>query len=247
MSIVFDIETGPLDRDFVLSLSDPFPLFTQPPPFDAQSVAIGNLKDQAKIAEKIGKAKAAHEEECRNAWPAYLAKREGYERELLARAALDAATGQVLTIAYKGDGFESVTEGNEPELLNSFWQMFEHQVTGCRLIVSFCGHSFDLPFLVRRSLIKGVAIPHDVYGRNRYPHPAFLDLAEIWSCGGRRAEDRISLDALDRVLGGEGKTRSGESFARLYAGTPEERQEAIAYALNDVRITYRVAQKMGVL
>lgn len=243
---VFDIETGPLNKEWVLSLSDPFPPFSKPAPFDPSVVKIGNLKDQEKISEKIGAARSLYETECRNAYPVWLAEKEAFEADILSKSALDAATGMILVIGYKSADFEFIDEGREEILLSNFWDLYKRLKSNSKLI-SFYGHSFDLPFIVRRSLVNGIPIPADAIKQNRFWHDSFIDLAEIWSCGGRRAEDRINLDVLDRLLKGEGKQGSGADFSRLYLGSEAERQEALNYALTDTRITYRLAQKMGVI
>src|SRR5476651_2330269 len=70
-TIVFDLETGPLAESELSALL---------PPFDPADVKTGNLKDPAKIAEKIAEAEANH------------------KRDFIERAALDPLTGRVLAI-----------------------------------------------------------------------------------------------------------------------------------------------------
>ena len=70
-TIVFDVETGPLAESELSALL---------PPFDPAEVRTGNLKDPAKIAEKIAEAEANH------------------RREFFDRAALDPLTGRVVAI-----------------------------------------------------------------------------------------------------------------------------------------------------
>jgi hypothetical protein len=59
--IAFDIETGPLPDEQLKAIFQPPPPPPHPGEFDAGAVKLGNLKDAAKIAEKIESAKAAHE------------------------------------------------------------------------------------------------------------------------------------------------------------------------------------------
>ena len=70
-TIFFDIETGPLPEGELAALL---------PPFDPAEVKTGNIKDPAKIAEKIREAEEAH------------------RRDFFDRAALDPLTGRVLAI-----------------------------------------------------------------------------------------------------------------------------------------------------
>ncbi len=57
MFTAFDIETGPLPREVLDSLIDPFPPFEPPGPFDPAMVKYGNTKDEAKKAEKLEAAR----------------------------------------------------------------------------------------------------------------------------------------------------------------------------------------------
>ena len=70
-TIVFDVETGPLAESELSALL---------PPFDPAEVKTGNLKDPAKIAEKLAEAEANH------------------RRDFIERAALDPLTGRVIAI-----------------------------------------------------------------------------------------------------------------------------------------------------
>ncbi len=70
-TIIFDIETGPLPEAELANML---------PPFDPAEVKTGNLKDPAKIAEKIAEAEANH------------------RRDFFDKAALDPLTGRVVAI-----------------------------------------------------------------------------------------------------------------------------------------------------
>ena len=70
-TLIFDIETGPLPENELLAMM---------PAFDPADVKSGNLKDPAKIAEKIAEAEANH------------------RRDFIGRAALDPLTGRVVAI-----------------------------------------------------------------------------------------------------------------------------------------------------
>ena len=84
-TIVFDVETGPLAESELSALL---------PPFDPAEVKTGNLKDPAKIAEKIAEAEANH------------------RRDFFDKAALDPLTGRVIAIGMVlADGQQSFEQG----------------------------------------------------------------------------------------------------------------------------------------
>lgn len=225
--IVFDIETGPIEE----------PLLSERlPKFDEAMVKLGNLKDPEKIAAKIAEAKAEHDAETRG------------------KAALSALTGRVLAIGYRSEratliNHVAAIEGGEVGLLTQFWGRYDKSKPERR---PFVGHNitgFDVPFLVRRSWLLGVVVPHGITDPSgRYLDRTFRDTMQVWQCGNWR-DSFVSLDALGRALGLGGKTEGvgGADFARLYFGTPEERAKALEYLTRDVDLTYQVAQKLGIV
>ena len=70
----------------------------------------------------------------------------------------------------------------------------------------------------------------------------FIDLMIVWRCGSWK--EFISLDSLSRYLGVGEKTGSGELFYRLWN---TNRQAAVDYLVNDVKITLACANRMGVV
>lgn len=221
--IIFDIETGPLADDELERLI---------PPFDPESVKCGNLKDPEKIAAKIAEAEGEH------------------RRQFIERAALSPLTGQVLAIGYLGQRTAIHGTGGdqgERELLGAFWRKYLQ----CRQRrVKMVGHnieSFDVPFLVRRSWIRGVEVPDTVFSGRYIDGHVFFDTMRLWQCGSYR-DQYASLDSLARAFGVGGKPdgTSGADFARLWNGTPEEREQARAYLLNDLQMTAAVAERMGI-
>lgn len=108
-------------------------------------VLLGNLKDPAKIAEKIEEAKQKQAE----------------------RAALDPHFGRVICVTVaERDGMngapcdtyirqdlgENDADDAERELLRWFWD----RARNSKAFVSFNGSSFDVPFMLRRSLLLGI-------------------------------------------------------------------------------------------
>jgi len=256
-SIVFDAETGPEPEDrlrefFEVDLSKVKDRELIDREFDPASVKLGNLKDQAKIDAKI----AAKREEFEAAKAAAVTAMASAETDQWAafveRAPLSPITGRVLAIGLWDSTNEleptlvwiDGKQGGEMAVLNAFWMAFRDCVaTDTRLV----GHNifgFDLPFLVRRSWLLGVRVPDEVIVAGR-PHRLFVDTMRVWACS--NYQDRISLDRLAAFLGSTRKNGDGADFHRLFFGTEEERQQALDYLKNDLRMTSEVAERMGVL
>lgn len=154
------------------------------------------------------------------------------------RAALSAVTGRVLcvgmTMAPDLKGY--ICEDNEKGCIEHTWGIWlrgDHFV-GWNL------KGFDLPFLVRRSWALGVKVPPDLM-EGRWWSQRVIDLMELWSLTNR--DQRESLDTVAKALGVGAKNGHGADFARLWA---EDRDKARAYLLNDLSITAKIAQRMGV-
>jgi len=185
-----------------------------------------NLKDPAKIAAAL--------EEKRDEWQS--------------KAALCASTGRVVAIGVCSFPGRVVTTlgtespADEGRVIADFWHLV-HKNPGARL-VGFNSNAFDLPFLIRRSLLLGIPFPSDIR-EGRYWHRRCIDLMEAWTLG--LYGERISLDRLAKAFGLEGKNGHGADFCRLWEGTPQERSQALAYLINDIDLTARLAVRLGVV
>jgi len=78
----------------------------------------------------------------------------------------------------EGTTFE-VLETDEVGILRRFWEL----ATRADSITTYNGRRFDIPVLLQRSLIRGVAAPRDLLGNRFRTHP-HLDLADILSLYG---------------------------------------------------------------
>jgi len=218
--LITDIETGPLPREQLDAIA---------PKFDSENVAVGNLRDPDKIAAKMSEA--------RERW---------YEK-----AALSPVTGHVLAIGYMSPetGKFAIEHGKpEEELIAGFWRKYGEMRNATRKIVGFNIFDFDLPFLVRRSWKRQIDVPASVFN-GRYFDSAFLDLREKWLCGQHYSGVESSLDHVARALGVGNKPEgiSGADFGRLYQGTAAERQQALDYLANDLKLTASIAARLGVV
>jgi hypothetical protein len=250
--IVFDIETGPLPLEQLKAALPPFDPMAAVPDvgeFDASTVKCGNLGAE-KAAAKVEEARAAHESRRAQLPRLREMAAQDYVAKAVEKAALSAITGCVKAIGWKNVDTSAVlifhaAMLDETDLLRSFWQLHREQQAH-----SLVGHNifgFDLPFLIRRSWLLGVDVPDGIrQSGGRYWASQFIDLMDRWSCGAR---DFISLDTIDRALGGQGKPDdcTGADFARMFDAGGEEREKALAYLVNDLEMTQRVAEAMQLL
>lgn len=207
-TIIFDIETGPLPIDQLVI-----------PPFDPSQVKLGNIKNPDLIAEKIQRAEETH------------------AADYIRNAALDALTGQVISIGYKFQHDKvcilSSDADGEKAMLQQFWTLLTSLERNPQL-VGFNIKSFDLPFLIKRSWKYRLTVPYWLRS-GRYWNDLVLDLRDVWQLGDSRAHG--SLATISRHLGLGEKTGSGADFHRLWQ---TDRQAAIAYAIQDVELTAKV-------
>lgn len=252
--LIFDCETGALDD---VALAVLCPDFTPDPPpgeFDPATVKYGNTKDEAKRAIILAEKKAAHEAAvidydqycCRAAQDHFANFKSG--------AALDPTTGRILAIGVQDadSGKCGIDDGggDEATLITKFWAKYvkcRSQAGGPRKMVGANIFGFDLPFLIRRSWILGVEVPASVRNGSRYFDQLFVDIRDVWLCGQRWNDCESSLGAMARALNCGSKNGHGGDFARLWFGTAEERNQAVAYLRNDLAMTAAVAKKLGVV
>ena len=225
--IIFDIETGSLPDSEIERIA---------PNFDESSVKVGNFGIE-KAIEKINSAKASHFNQIRE------------------KAALHAEYGKVLAIGIKFAEEPPIEEGIEEERMETLlgdeekiiWTFWRYALAsyerGGEVWIGFNSNNFDLPFLLRRSMILGVKVPKQLTPSPRYwPGDFWIDLMDLWKAGDYRAT--ISLDRFCKASGLEGKNGSGKWFAQLLE---EDKEAAIKYLENDIEITAQLADKaMGV-
>lgn len=214
-TIIFDIETGPLPESELAAML---------PPFDPAEVKTGNIKDPDKIAAKVAEAEANH------------------RHDFLERAALNPLTGRVVAIGllYPDSGeFHVIGHEDEAATLREFWDTTRGEMGRIHQMVGFNSNSFDLPFLIRRSWKHRVPVPFGIR-RGRYWSDEMVDLRDDWQLGDRQA--RGSLDAIAKHLGVGAKTGSGADFAVLWQS---DRAKAVEYLRNDLLLTVKVAEALG--
>lgn len=190
------------------------------PPFNPADVKLGNIKNPDLIAEKIQKAEESH------------------TADYIKNAALDALSGQVLCIGYrfqhdKPAVLSSDADG-EAVMLIQFWRLLSDLERQPKL-VGFNIKSFDLPFLIKRSWKHRIQVPYWLR-HGRYWNDLVIDLREVWQLGDSRAHG--SLASICRHLGLGEKAGNGADFSLLWN---TDRQAAIDYCLQDIKLTQAVA------
>ncbi len=161
--------------------------------------------------------------------------------ELIRDAALDASLGRILCIGLLSSNGESRfihDDTSEAALLRQFWTALESKRAD-EVFVTFNGSRFDWPFLFRRSLACGVAVPEWFPRDGRWPRRTHIDLLEAWQCGDR--SETISLDRFARLLGLPGKSGSGAEFGLLWYS---DRIRALEYLTHDLRLTLAIFERL---
>lgn len=245
--IVFDIETGGLSDEILRERMPAVELPPHPGEFRESDVKLGNMKDAAKIKEKIEAARVAHqravasfEQDCQDAQAAAWT-------EFKSRAALSPLTGRVLAIGYFSTDTGNVIldiEDDEVGMLGRFWGQYKKCKAAARKMVGHNINFFDVPFLMRRSWLLGYDVPQAVFDRGRWiDSTTLVDTMQLWGCGGR---DPVKLDVLARAFGVGQKPEGvdGAMFAELLKTDEKKARE---YLANDLEMTAAVAARMGVL
>lgn len=131
-------------------------------------------------------------------------------------------------------------DADESVLLSNWWKLVDETMSAGRFLVSFAGHSFDLPFLMRRSWILGVPISKGIFDpmRRRFT-PLFVDTREIWGITDYRPEGTLS--DIGSAFGLAAKQKNGGEFARMWR---EDREAAMAYLRHDLDLTHALFKNM---
>jgi len=190
------------------------------PPFDPSQLKFGNIKNPDLIADKIQKAEESH------------------AADYIRNAALDALSGQVLCIGYRFQHDKPAVlcsdADGEAVMLIQFWRLLSDLERQPKL-VGFNIKSFDLPFLIKRSWKHRIQVPYWLR-QGRYWNDLVIDLREVWQLGDSRAHG--SLSSICRHLGLGEKAGNGADFSLLWN---TDRQAAIDYCLQDIKLTQAVA------
>lgn len=186
--------------------------------------APSNYKDESKIAEYIAKAEAERLDK--------LALDIDCNR-IVAMGFVDAAGGDPTVFLMK-DEFE------ERELLKQFWSIYT-QVSNTRL-VTFNGHRFDLPVLMRRSMYLDVKHPILNIDRYRSEH---IDVWNKLSFNGAIPAHSLKFYAKRLGIGTLDKVDGSQIGELVKADTAESWQAVYDHVLSDVGLTHAIAMRLG--
>lgn len=221
----FDIETGPRD---IAALMKKFP-------FNPDEVALGNLKDPAKIEEKIAQARGE------------------YGNRLAKRACLKPEVGTIQAIGitlYTGERVVLDGFADERLALQNAWDVLGS--VRARGLAGWNIFKFDLPWMIRRSIYLGVRVPEWAYDPSR-PFAAFVrhfvDLMKVAACGGGSSfADMLSLHDFAVACGFDGKSDANCDGARFWQfwQSPDATQRAFAmeYLTGDMTQTALVGDRL---
>ncbi len=139
----------------------------------------------------------------------YQRKDEYTPEDFYERAGIWAEFGRIICLSagfftIKGDVRQfRVTSffGDEPKILRYFCNLLTNHFNGPQHLL--CGHNakeFDLPFIARRMIINGIAMPDklNLFGKKPWEVP-HLDTLELWKFGDYK--HFTSLKLLTKVLG----------------------------------------------
>jgi DNA polymerase elongation subunit (family B) len=219
-SIVYDIETVPLS-DERLALCEP------------AHKAPSNVRDPVKIAAAVAEKAVIWRE----------------------RAALSPLTGRVAMIGMFHEEpkaihltFANATDEEldlqEAEMLKQFWRGATKAIGAGQLLISWNGHGFDVPFLIKRSWALQVEIPPIIDIRSKWGmQPPWIDLMREWQCGDRTAE----YTSLNAAAGFLGLGQKAGDCLQLRHQLEHETETAIAYLKQDLVLTEAIARRMGII
>lgn len=165
-----------------------------------------------------------------------------FTAELITLALMNLKSGKTIVLCNSPIEEEYVIEEkklkykltSEKEILGTFWTYVENTTR----IISFNGRSFDIPFLIMRSVMLGVKPSKNLVG-NRYDNSLHIDLLEQFTFHGLTR--KFNLDFYCKSFGVESpksKGITGMEVKELYhAGRIKE---IGVYCADDVRATFEL-------
>jgi len=259
--LVFDIETAPEPNEileglftFDESTVKNYHLLTAE--FDPGEVKLGNMKDPAKIEAKIEAERQKFETAKESVASNIDTARSEAWQTFRDRAALSPLTGRVIAIGCWIPNVHDICVNyaveeagivSEMELIERFLNSADAVLSDGGSLVGHNIIGFDLPFILRRGLKYGFRPPKTITNALAQYRPTnLIDTMREWQFG-NRYEGFVKLDQLAAFFGTRRKTGNGADFHKKFFGTPEEREEALEYCINDVLMTAEIAAKMGLV
>lgn len=218
-TLYYDIETKP-DQERVKSMLDPYPAY------DAGTCKMGNIKDEAKVLDKLAAHKAAWENGKLNQL-----------QDALDRAALCPSTGSILCIQYAmNDGpAEIIADDDEKKMLMKWWAVVGDNVhRAVNWTGSNKGGNFDKNYLMRRSWAHGLMpFPISNWKDAAREFLADADWGSYYKLEKAARELGIKVEDTGEV--------TGKTFSYHWI---TNREEALKYAKQDVELVRSIWIKM---
>lgn len=203
---------------------------------------------------------AQHYHQLDDDWKALWEQKTQYQRrdeytpeEFYDRAGIWAEFGKIVCISagyftFKGDiRHFRVTSffGEEPQLLRDFSNLLANHFCGAQHLL--CGHNakeFDIPFIARRMIINGIALPDklNLFGKKPWEVP-HLDTLELWKFGDYK--HFTSLKLLTKILGVPSSKDDidGSQVGHVYY-VEKDLDRIVTYCEKDVIATAQVFLKL---
>lgn len=131
--------------------------------------------------------------------------------------------------------------GDEKDILIRFWDIIAN-FKG--VFVSFNGKKFDVPFIIKRSIVHGVESTnkkfHDTYPFKNFPH------YDVWQALVENRGEAVSLRLACDVFGVPSPKEEGIKASEVAQAYEDGRiQEISDYCIRDVVATYKVYKKIS--
>lgn len=181
------------------------------------------------------------------------------EKEYL-DTALDAALGRILCIGYSEFdengkfisagcfGWRADEKNFEPDesaILAEFWEFMRGFNVKRDVLIGHNILSFDLPFIVRRSIAKRVA-PTVEFSFYKYQKAPIYDTMLRWDFWIYRREGSVSLAKIAYALGLDNPKSGGIDGSKIYEAFTDGRFEEIyRYCMRDVETTRKVWRRIS--
>lgn len=207
--------------------------------FDIETRAQADLDLREIWEEALASVPANYKDEAK-----IQAKAEEIFDNLVEKAALSALTGEVCAIGYTEIGTEQINlihGKGEAEILTEFFAVISSSGALNGYLIGFNSKNFDIPFILQRAWKLGIQIPQGITdtGAGKLRLSAMnIDLMESFNFGARAF---VSLDKVAKFFGVGKKTGNGAQFWQLYN---TDKEAALAYLDNDVRLTEAIYNKM---
>jgi hypothetical protein len=210
------------------------------PVFDPGSVKLGNLKDPAKVAEKINQA------------------REDFQASMDKTMSVDPDLCEICCIVgYDSSGEWLVPNSDDMNLVafeysmlhETWWWLSEKLARGIPL-VTFNGLGFDLPIMLRRSMIIDVDVHPDLVAKLTMPRQANQTHFDIMQLLSRRNpfSGKVEVRRLAHYLSlfNIGAKTEGMDGSQVFPAWKEGRfHEIVEYCKQDVSMTAALWERIS--